>query len=172
MASYSATKKNKPINAGLAVGAFDSFNTDHVVGNYEPNEEIFRADRTWDWDSKVLASYSFPADVMLSTNFHHQSGEAYARQVRFTGGVTIPAIVLNVEEIGAHRLPSLNLLTFRIEKGFRLAGANRVAIRLDLHNALNANTVIENTPRSGADFLQPRAIIGPRVAEVSATYTF
>ena len=81
-------------------------------------------------------------------------------------------IVLNVEEIGTHRLPSVNLLTFRVEKGFRLTGTQKVAIRLDLHNALNANTVIENTPRSGPDFLQPRAIIGPRLAEVSATYTF
>jgi hypothetical protein len=172
MASYSATKKNKPINAGLAVGAFDSFNTDHVVGDYNPNEEIFRADNTWDWDSKLLASYNFKGDVTLSSNFHHQSGEAYARQVRFEGGVTIPDITLNVEEIGAHRLPSVNLLTFRVEKAFRLMGTQRVAVRLDLHNALNANTVIENTPRSGPDFLQPRAIIGPRLAEISATYTF
>ena len=88
MASYSATKKNKPINAGLAVGAFDSFNTDHVVGDYHP-ERGFRADNTWDWDSKVLASYNFKGDFLLSTNFHHQSGEAYARQVRFTGGETV-----------------------------------------------------------------------------------
>jgi hypothetical protein len=171
MASYSATKKNKPINAGLAVGAFDSFNTDHVVGDYNPNEEIFRADNTWDWDSKLLASYNFPGDIMLSSNFHHQSGEAYARQVRFTGGTTIPAIVLNVEEIGAHRLPSVNLLTFRVEKGIRM-GTRKVAVRLDLHNALNANTVIQNQPRSGEEFLRPRAIIGPRLAELSATYTF
>ena len=35
MASYSATKKHKPLNAGLAVGAFDSFNTDHVVGHVQ-----------------------------------------------------------------------------------------------------------------------------------------
>ena len=161
MASYSATKKNKPINAGLAVGAFDSFNTDHVVGDYNPNEEIFRADSTWDWDSKLLASYNFPGDVTLSSNFHHQSGEAYARQVRFTGGVTIPSIVLNVEEIGTHRLPSVNLLTFRVEKGFRIAGTKRVAVRLDLHNALNANTVIENTPRSGRISCSPGPSSGP-----------
>jgi len=92
--------------------------------------------------------------------------------VRFEGGVTIPDITLNVEEIGTHRLPSVNLLTFRVEKSFRIANTRKVSVRLDLHNALNANTVIENTPRSGADFLQPRAIIGPRLAEISATYTF
>ena len=172
MASYSATKKDKPINNGLKVGAFDSFNTDHVVGELSPNTEIFRADKTWDWDSKLLASYNFRGDVLVSTNFHHQSGEAFARQVRFRGGVTIPQITLNVEPIGSQRLPSVNLLTFRVEKGIRLTGTNKVSVRLDLYNALNANTVIENFPRSGPDFLRPLAIIGPRLAEVSATYTF
>jgi hypothetical protein len=172
MASYSATKKDKPINNGLKVGAFDSFNTDHVVGELTPNTEIFRADKTWDWDSKLLASYNFKGDVLVSTNFHHQSGEAFARQVRFRGGVTIPQITLNVEDIGSQRLPSVNLLTFRVEKGIRLTGTNKVSVRLDLYNALNASTVIENFPRSGPDFLRPLAIIGPRIAEVSATYTF
>ena len=172
MASYSATKKHKPLNAGLAVGAFDSFNTDHVVGAYNPNTEIFRADNTWDWDAKLLASYNFKGDVMLSSNFHHQSGEAFARQVRFRGGVTIPQITLNVEEIGSQRLPSVNLLTFRVEKGIRLTGTQKLAIRLDLHNALNANTVIQNFPRSGPDYLKPLTILGPRLAEISATYTF
>ena len=75
--------------------------------------------------------------------------------------MTIPSIVLNVEEIGSRRLPAVNLLTFRVEKGFRMGGTKKVAVRLDLHNALNSNTMIENTPRSGPEFLQPRAIIGP-----------
>lgn len=172
MVSYSATKKDKPINNGLRVGAFDSFNTDHVVGAYNPNTEIFRSDKTWDWDSKALASYNFPGDVLVSTNFHHQSGEAFARQVRFRGGRTIPSITLNVEDIGSQRLPSINLLTFRAEKGFRLTTGQRLAVRFDLFNALNANTVTESQPRSGPEFLYPAAIIGPRLGEFSVTYTF
>ena len=48
----------------------------------------------------------------------------------------------------------------------------KLAIRLDLHNALNANTVIQNFPRSGDDYLKPLTILGPRLAEISATYTF
>jgi hypothetical protein len=98
MASYSATKKHKPLNAGLAVGAFDSFNTDHVVGQYNPNTEIFRSDNTWDWDAKLLASYNFPHDVLLSSNFSSER-----RSVRPAGalhGVTIPSITLNVERSG------------------------------------------------------------------------
>ena len=104
---------------------FDSFNTDHVVGDYNPNDEINRADHTWDWDGKLLASYIFPGDVLLSANFHHQSGDAFARQVRFEGGVTIPDIVLNVEPIGTQRLPSVNLLTFRVEKASGWRGRRR-----------------------------------------------
>jgi hypothetical protein len=172
MASYSATKKNKPIANTDAVGAFDSFNTDQQVGFFNPNEEIFRSDTTWDWDSKLLASYNFPRDVLVSANFHHQSGEAFARVVRFEGGTTIPDIDLFVEPIGSQRLPSLNLLTFRVEKAFPLAGTQKMAIRLDLHNALNANTVIQNQSRSGSSFLNPQAIVGPRLAEISAQFTF
>ena len=73
----------------------------------------------------MLGSYNFPADVMLSANFEHQSGEVFARQVRFTGGETIPKIVLNVEPIGSQRLPNLNLLTFRVEKGTSGCGRRR-----------------------------------------------
>ena len=98
--------------------------------------------------------------------------EFLARLVRFRGGKTIPQITLNVEPIGSQRLPSVNLLTFRVEKGIRMGGTKKLAVRLDLHNALNANTVIQNFPRSGPDYLTPLAILGPRLAEVSATFTF
>ena len=172
MASYSATKRNKPLVRFDAVGRFDSFASDHVVGAFNPNEEINRTDKSWDWDGKLLASYLFPADVLVSTNFHHQSGEAFARKVRFRGGETIPRVELFVEPIGSQRLPSINLLTFRVEKAFRLTGANRIAVRLDVYNAFNANTVLRTTDRSGSSYLTPRDIMGPRVAEVSATYTF
>ena len=172
MASYSATKRDKPLVRFNAIGRFDSFDTDHVVGFFNPNDEINRSDRTWEWDSKLVASYLFPAEVLVSTNFHHQSGDAYARKVRFSGGETIPRQELFVEPIGSQRLPNINLWTFRVEKSFRFRTAQRVAVRLDLYNALNANTRLRIFDRSGSNYSEPRDIMGPRVAEVSATYTF
>jgi hypothetical protein len=171
MASYSATKKDRPMINSLAVG---SFNTVTVIeaGNYNPNEEINRADRTWDYDAKLSGAYIFPADVALSANFHHFSGDPFARTVVFEGGVTIPQIELNVEPIGSQRLPNINNLTLRVEKSFRLAAAHKVAVRLNLYNALNANPATKVRAQSGSRFLRPREIMPPRLAEVSASYSF
>ena len=47
-----------------------------------------------------------------------------------------------------------------------------MALRLNLYNALNINTVLRATQLSGSSFLKPRTIAPPRVAELSASYTF
>jgi hypothetical protein len=105
-------------------------------------------------------------------NFEHRSGDQYARQVRFTGGRTIPNILLNVEPIGTQHSPDLNLVSFRVEKSFRLLNTQKVAVRVNLYNALNANTATVIDPRSGSRFLRPVNILPPRIAELSASYTF
>ena len=86
--------------------------------------------------------------------------------------MTIPAIELNVEPIGSQRLPNINNLTFRVEKSFTLRPAHRVAVRLNIYNALNANTALEVRTQAGEEFLRPRDIMPPRLAEVSASYSF
>jgi hypothetical protein len=174
MGSYSATKKNIPIYGYLASGSFitGSFDSAHSVGALTPNDEINRSDLTWERNGKVMGAYVFPADVQVSANFEHRSGDQYARQVRFTGGQTIPNILLNVEPIGTQHSPDLNLLSFRVEKTFRVLDTQRVAVRVNLYNALNANTATVIDPRSGARFLRPVNILPPRIAELSASYTF
>jgi len=168
--SYSATKKNLPMGArGSAVNA--GIMDLAAIGDYNPNTEIFTYDRTWDWDSKLVGAYIFPADVMVSANFHHTSGDAYAREVQFRGGATIPSIVLKVEEIGSQRKPNINLLTLKLEKSFPWR-TQRVRVSLTAYNALNANTATRLQQRSGGSFLRPREIMPPRVAEVNVSYTF
>jgi len=172
MASYSATKKNRPLIPDLnLVGNLNAV-TAIEAGFYNPNEEINRADRTWDWDAKFSGAYIFPGAVMLSANFHHFSGDAFARTVRFGGGVTIPDIELNVEPIGSQRLPNINNLTFRVEKSFTLRPAQKLAVRLNIYNALNANPALEVRTQAGEEFLRPRDIMPPRLAELSASYSF
>ena len=174
MGSYAATKKNIPIYGFLTSGSFasGSFDSAHEVGNLTPNDEINRADRTWEWNGKLMGAYNLPGDVHLSANYEHRSGDVFGRQVRFTGGQTIRAIVLNVEPIGSQRTPNLNLVTLRVEKTFPLFATHRLAVRLNLYNALNASTTTVQTARAGAEFLRPEAILPPRIAEVSASYTF
>jgi hypothetical protein len=110
--------------------------------------------------------------VSVSGNLHYYSGDPFARTVQFRGGETIPSIVLNVEPIGTRRLPNITNLTLRVEKSFRLTGAQKVAVRLNMYNALNKNTATEVRSRSGDEFLRPQAIMPPRLFELSASYSF
>ena len=111
MVSYSATKVNRPMNYDLSISPEingDERRSSIYAANYNPNAEFNTAVRTWDWDAKFTGSYLFPADVLVSANFHYNSGEPFARTVRFEGGETIPDIVMNVEPIGSRRLPNIN----------------------------------------------------------------
>jgi len=179
VASYSATKKSYPVGApGLARAtgfgtASPTFSpAGDNAGFLTPNTEINTSDDTWEWDSKVSGTYILPADVVLAGSFHHTSGDPFARQVRFTGGQTVPFVVLNVDPIGTYRRPHLNVLTARVEKRFTLARAQIATISLNIYNALNSNTVTAVQNRSGDDFLQPLSILPPRLAEVSLSYRF
>jgi len=179
VASYSATKKNVPIgarNSASALGFGTSSPTFSAAGEHvgflTPNDDIFSSDKTWDWDGKVIGTYIMPGGVAVSGNFHHTSGDPFARQVRFRGGRTIPSIVLNVEPIGTHRRPNLNLVTVKLEKRFLLPRAQMAAVTLNVYNALNANTATGLQNRSGPEFLRPRSIMPPRLAEIALSYRF
>ena len=169
-ASYARTKKDRPLHPSLRVPEARAQAT--IVGAFNPNDEINRADNTSDWQGKLSGAYLFPYDVTVGANFDHQSGDAFARQVRLEGGVTIPDVVVNAERVGTRRIPTLNLLTLRVEKSFRFRAAQRVAVRFDLYNALNVNTTTRIQPRSGRRFLRPTEIVPPRVAEFGLTYSF
>jgi hypothetical protein len=162
MASYSATKKNIPVPQESA---------------FTPNAEIFAADRTWEWVARASGAYVFPYEVTVSANLEHRSGDAQARQVLFRGGRQIPTIVLNVEPIGSLRLPHINFLDLRVEKTFRFQRSRQLTARLNIFNALNANTITARSVRSGATFLRPvlsgaSPILPPRLVELSASYAF
>jgi hypothetical protein len=92
--------------------------------------------------------------------------------VRFTGGRTIPNITLNVEPIGTRRLPHTNQLDIRVEKTFDLNAGQRLAVRMNVFNVLNANTVLNVRRLSSATFGLPIAIMPPRIAEFSTSYSF
>jgi hypothetical protein len=111
--------------------------------------------------------------VSLSGNFIHERGAPQARQVLLRGGRTIPTQVVNAEPLGSLRLPPVNVLDFRVDKSFRMPGnGDRISLRLNLYNALNASTVLARTLRSGSAFLRPTSILRPRIAEFGVTYTF
>jgi hypothetical protein len=137
-----------------------------------PNAEIFATRNTRDWYGKLGGSYRFTAPgILASANLTAVSGQPYARTVLFTGGQTITSIVLPVEPIGTERYPDAYLLDLRAEKTVQFAG-QKLALRADLFNTLNANPVITQTIQSGASFQRPTAIMPARIAVFGVTYTF
>jgi hypothetical protein len=166
MASYSTTKRHIPYipSTGGGLGL--------LLTDFNPNAEVFAADNTREWLGRISGSYVFPADVLVSANFEHRTGEPDARTVSFTGGQQIPSITLRVEPIGTIRRPDLNILHLRAEKSFRLRSRHKVAVRFNIYNAMNVNSVTNWTLLSGPNFLKPTAIVPPRIAELGLSYTF
>ena len=176
LGSYSVTRRNVPViftnQTGPATDANIEFNSNVESGPLNPNAEINTLDREWERSAKLSGVYMFPHQIMASANFEHRSGYPWARQVRFTGGQTIPNITLNVEPIGTRRLPSSNQLDVRVEKTFNLANRHKLAVRMNIFNALNANEVLTVSRISGPTFGLPTAITPPRIAEFSMSYNF
>jgi hypothetical protein len=166
MASYSATRLDVPYTSNIG-GTFAP-----LLATYDPNADINAGNRNWEWLSRVSGAYTLPWEIVTSANFEHRSGTPWARTVSVTGGRQIPSALVRVEPIGTRRLPEINLLTLRGEKTFRLARGQRVAMRLNLYNALNINSTLSLTQQSGPNFLRPVTIVPPRIAELSVQYTF
>ena len=89
-ASFSGTWKN---NQNVAVLPEDN-----------PNADFNQSDETLEWISKISGSYRFAYGIMASALFESRSGEPWARTVLFSGGTTIPTLVVNVEPIGTRHV--------------------------------------------------------------------
>jgi hypothetical protein len=175
-ASYSATKRNVPfIYTDLtapATTASGEFNGNVESAPLNPNNEINTADKQWEYTYKLSGVYQLPYGVLTSANYEARSGYPWARQVRFTAGRTIPSITMNVEEIGAQRLPVSNQLDVRFEKNFNLMKGQKLSLRANIFNILNDNTVLDVTRLSGPNFNRPSSIMDPRITEIGFTYSF
>jgi len=169
LASYSATLRDVPIQVS-ASGS--EFNGNVESGPDNPNGEINTSDHAWEWTAKLSGVYVLPYQISTSATYEFRSGYPWARQVRFTGGATIPNITVNVEPTGARRLPHQNQVDVRVEKSFNLRAGQRATLRMNIFNALNDNTVLTLTRLSGVNFGRPTSIMPPRIAEFSMSYQF
>jgi hypothetical protein len=148
------------------------------LADLDPNSEYQGADNTWERTAKIAGSYQFPYGLLAAANYEFRSGEPWARQVQFRGGVTIPTQVLRVEEIGARHLPNRTLVNLRIQKSLKLAKGTRLDLRANVFNLMNSNTVMQVTKRSGPSFLVPTpdatfpAIMEPRIIALNAAFSF
>jgi hypothetical protein len=136
---------------------------------------------------KLTGMYLMPWDVAVSANFRSQSGPPVTRQISralaIGGNQTI-----NLEPLGATRLPTLNTLDLRGSKAFRF-GRRELSVDVDVYNLTNANTVwqvrtltpaisvrpggdFNATPRTIPQFMSPTQVLAPRIIRFGAAYRF
>jgi outer membrane receptor protein involved in Fe transport len=155
MASIGATKNRRHL-------------TTHAAS---PNDDIFPLDTTWDWQSKVTASYEAPFAVQVSAYYQGLSGASLQRTYVFRNVPQLGTATIRMEEFGASRLPSLHTINLRVGKRISIQ-KYRLQVQADLYNLTNANTVTGLTVASGPAHGQVTSFMPPRVLQFGATLSF
>jgi outer membrane receptor protein involved in Fe transport len=155
MASVSATKNRRYLTTHAAT----------------PNDDIFPLDTTWDWQSKVTASYEAPLGIQVSGYYQGLSGGAQQRTYVFRSVPQLGTVTIRMEEFGASRLPSLHTVNLRVGKRMSLQ-KYRLQVQADLYNLTNTNTITGQTVASGPAYGQVTSFMPPRVLQFGATLSF
>ncbi len=107
--------------------------------------------RSTNWAGRLLARYTLPAGIGLSTNIRHQSGWPYAliQRVDVPGTGTNQPVFLS--DISANRSDNVTLVDIRVEKAVATGGRGRLTLMADAYNLLNSNAVTNFSLRVGDD---------------------
>jgi hypothetical protein len=164
-------------NRWQLVTSFLATHADEWDDNYgvpqDPNAANFFPKRKyWQWGFKLSGSYQLPYDIQAAAMFTSQSGSVYARDARFTAGLTrLSEVILWMEDPAARRLPTQNIANVRLEKRQKV-GFGTASFQLDVFNVTNTNAVLGVTTRSGANFGKVTDIVAPRIARLGVTFKF
>ena len=122
-------------------------------------------DRFTTWQAKLHATVNLPLEFQLVPVIRSQSGTPFART--FVRTLNYGNAIIKTEPIAANRTPNVTLVDLRTEKAFRI-GRARVRGFFDVYNVLNTNAEQTLTTSSGASWLRPTAITGPRILRIGA----
>src|SRR6266436_4011460 len=149
----------------------------------DPNNDINRRDNYLNSDAtyvfKVDSSYELPFKIGTSVNFQHYTGLPIQPVEIFgtNGGLTQGTETVILQPAGIQRLPSVNMLNFRISREFVLNDRWHVIPAVDFFNLTNAQTTVgENnffdpTPANNT-YLKPFLTIDPFVTRFGLRFTF
>ncbi len=145
-----------------------------------PNQEFFPLDETWSWAGTVSASYRLPYDINVSGFLQSKSGVKGQRTNEFRtadpdGGPSIANngnTIIRLEQYGAQTLSAYNILNFRANKDFRLAGTRRISLDFDIFNLLNSATPTGAEFASGPTFGYATGVTPPLITRIGARFNF
>jgi hypothetical protein len=131
---------------------------------------------------RLQTSYVMPWDINTALSFRHtgglnsfsagaQSPSPMARLVQVRDVTTNQLYQIRVEENGAYRQRSVNVVDLRASKIFRFRGA-KIEAMFDVFNVLNANNVLAAGVLTGSNYDRPTVVLTPRVARVGIKLDF
>ena len=125
------------MNGDLALDFTDPNNRLDFVGNGASAPQGATTSPDQPHAFKLLGSYQAPFGITVGANYQALSGLTRDRNlsVAFAQGTAN----IRVEPRGTYRADSLNLLSLRADKSFRINGSRRASIIAELHNVLNSS---------------------------------
>lgn len=148
-----------------------------------PTSPYCRVEEPFLTQLKALAAYSVPRiEVQLAATVQSIPGPVVAANVVYPSAVVagslrrplsgnVATAIVNVIPPATAYGDRLNQIDLRVGKNLPLPGARRLALNLDLFNALNANAVLTENA-SFAVFRQPLSVLNPRLLKFSANLEF
>jgi hypothetical protein len=167
-AAYRDLKPIDPRNPNEALYGPGDFGT-AIAGTTTGNPYRARVPE-WDYAVRFSGSYQLPWGLLFASSFTGQSGETYGRDVQIRDALNSVVNIRVEENIG--RYDWVKIWDNRISKRIRLPRNQSVEGMFDLFNSLNVNTVTTQVNRVGSTYLQPTAIIAPRVFRLGVRYRF
>jgi hypothetical protein len=138
---------------------------------------------------KLNGSYPLPGGFMVSGVYQNISGSQITASYAASNAAITPSLGRNLAACGT-RLPCtatatvpliapgtmsegrISRLDMRLTKFMALTSRLRLQGNLDLYNAFNSSSILTIGTAYGSRWLQPTAIVDPRIVQLSAQLTF
>jgi hypothetical protein len=125
--------------------------------------------------AKLQFLYEAPFGVTFATNYTHQDGRLWSRQIQIRGLGFPSRPTVNMEaNTGDRRVPAWDLIDLRIEKDFGLGGGRRAGVFADVLSLTNtdANQGIGSRLGDNSSFGLPTSYLLPRRMMLGAKLKF
>ena len=183
VASYSYVWTNEWNNAYGGNRFATAVSNNSLFGPYQTNPNDRTDNGFTTWNAKLHGTIDAGWGLKVTPVVKMQSGTPYGRIVNARLNYSTAQPIL-VEPIGTHRLDSVFLMDFRIEKQLLLNKASKLGLFFDLFNVTNtnvetatnwvsgSNTLVGGvlTATTSASYGRPTTVLPPRIAKFGVKF--
>jgi outer membrane receptor protein involved in Fe transport len=124
---------------------------------------------------KLSLTYQAPWGLNFGTKYSYEAPRPYGRLIT-QRGLTQGNVTILAEARGAYEMPAVKDLGVRIDKDFKMLGAQRLRLSMDIANIFNTGTILSvrnNSSQTGdANFGQTLSVVPPRRVLFGIRYEF